>query len=146
MFSILIELRSAEIWLSTVLKQEGSSNWQNTVCCFHKNSKSIWYLLVLWVLKLFSLPLHLFAHAASYLYPSFQGLMSDNDTVRLGLDFQRMLRINHMLYIAARSVVTITHLLVLNWLFVNLLNKGTNDNLVLLLIDLQLPIFCCLIH
>lgn len=56
------------------------------------------------MLKLFSLPLHLFAHAASYLYPSFQGLMSDNDTVRLGLDFQRMLRINHMLYIAARSV------------------------------------------
>lgn len=42
--------------------------------------------------------------AASYLYPSFQGLMSDNDTVRLGLDFQRMLRINRMLYIAARSV------------------------------------------
>lgn len=41
---------------------------------------------------------------ASYLYPSFQGLMSDNDTARLGLDFQRMLRINHMLYIAARSV------------------------------------------
>uniref|UniRef100_A0A3Q0RVE9 Semaphorin 6Cb n=1 Tax=Amphilophus citrinellus TaxID=61819 RepID=A0A3Q0RVE9_AMPCI len=31
--------------------------------------------------------------------------MSDNDTVRLGLDFQRMLRINHMLYIAARSLV-----------------------------------------
>lgn len=30
--------------------------------------------------------------------------MSDNDTARLGLDFQRMLRINHMLYIAARSV------------------------------------------
>jgi len=41
---------------------------------------------------------------ASYLYPSFQGLLSDNDTVRLGLDFQRMLRINRMLYIAARSV------------------------------------------
>lgn len=37
--------------------------------------------------------------------------MSDNDTVRLGLDFQRMLRINHMLYIAARSV-TITQLLI----------------------------------
>ena len=70
----------------------------------------IWYRLVLWFL-----PLRLFAHAASYLYPSFQGLMSDNDTVRLGLDFQRMLRINHMLYIAARSVVMITHLLVLNW-------------------------------
>uniref|UniRef100_A0A3Q3VP33 Semaphorin-2A n=1 Tax=Mola mola TaxID=94237 RepID=A0A3Q3VP33_MOLML len=31
--------------------------------------------------------------------------MSDNDTVRLGLDFQRMLRINHMLYIAARDHV-----------------------------------------
>uniref|UniRef100_A0A8C5ECG5 Semaphorin-2A n=1 Tax=Gouania willdenowi TaxID=441366 RepID=A0A8C5ECG5_GOUWI len=45
------------------------------------------------------------AHAATYLYPSFQGLMSDNDTVRLGLDFQRMLRINHMLYIAARDHV-----------------------------------------
>lgn len=30
--------------------------------------------------------------------------MSDNDTVRLGLDFQRMLRINHVLYIAARWV------------------------------------------
>ncbi|XP_062255279.1 sema domain, transmembrane domain (TM), and cytoplasmic domain, (semaphorin) 6E isoform X1 [Platichthys flesus] len=41
----------------------------------------------------------------SYLYPSFQGLMSDNDTVRLGLDFQRMLRISHMLYIAARDHV-----------------------------------------
>lgn len=44
--------------------------------------------------------------AASYLFPSFQGLLSDNDTVRLGLDFQRMLRINHMLYIAARWVDT----------------------------------------
>ncbi|KAI9515439.1 Semaphorin-6D [Dissostichus eleginoides] len=42
---------------------------------------------------------------ASYLFPSFQGLMSDNDTVRLGLDFQRMLRINRMLYIAARDHV-----------------------------------------
>lgn len=39
----------------------------------------------------------------SSLYPSFHGLLSDNDTTRLGLDFQRMLRINHMLYIAARS-------------------------------------------
>uniref|UniRef100_A0A8C7H2Z7 Semaphorin 6Cb n=1 Tax=Oncorhynchus kisutch TaxID=8019 RepID=A0A8C7H2Z7_ONCKI len=51
-------------------------------------------------------------HADSYLYPSFQGLMSDNDTVRLGLDFQRMLRINHMLYIAARSVNTPLSILV----------------------------------
>ncbi|XP_066577490.1 sema domain, transmembrane domain (TM), and cytoplasmic domain, (semaphorin) 6C isoform X2 [Amia ocellicauda] len=41
----------------------------------------------------------------SLLYPSFQGLTSDNDTVRLGLDFQRMLRINHVLYIAARDHV-----------------------------------------
>lgn len=41
----------------------------------------------------------------SHLYPSFQGLMGDNDTERLGLDFQRMLRINHMLYIAARDHV-----------------------------------------
>uniref|UniRef100_A0A8C1XQH1 Sema domain, transmembrane domain (TM), and cytoplasmic domain, (semaphorin) 6E n=2 Tax=Cyprinus carpio TaxID=7962 RepID=A0A8C1XQH1_CYPCA len=38
---------------------------------------------------------------STYLYPSFQGNMSDNDTARLGLDFQRMLRINHMVYIAA---------------------------------------------
>uniref|UniRef100_A0A8C2X9A5 Semaphorin 6Cb n=1 Tax=Cyclopterus lumpus TaxID=8103 RepID=A0A8C2X9A5_CYCLU len=49
------------------------------------------------------LPLRLLL-APSYLYPSFQGLMSDNDTVRLGLDFQRMLRINRMLYVAARSL------------------------------------------
>ncbi|KAA0701452.1 Semaphorin-6D Precursor [Triplophysa tibetana] len=41
----------------------------------------------------------------TYLYPSFQGNMSDNDTARLGMDFQRMLRINHMLYIAARDHV-----------------------------------------
>ncbi|XP_042628611.1 semaphorin-6D-like isoform X1 [Cyprinus carpio] len=41
----------------------------------------------------------------TYLYPSFQGNMSDNDTARLGLDFQRMLRINHMVYIAARDHV-----------------------------------------
>uniref|UniRef100_A0A672FKX4 Sema domain-containing protein n=1 Tax=Salarias fasciatus TaxID=181472 RepID=A0A672FKX4_SALFA len=37
--------------------------------------------------------------------PSFQGLLQDNDTLRLGLDFQRMLRINHMLYITARDHV-----------------------------------------
>ncbi|RXN31713.1 semaphorin-6D-like isoform X1 [Labeo rohita] len=41
----------------------------------------------------------------TYLYPSFQGNMSDNDTARLGLDFQRMLRINHMVYIAASLVM-----------------------------------------
>uniref|UniRef100_A0A8C7VXZ7 Sema domain-containing protein n=1 Tax=Oncorhynchus mykiss TaxID=8022 RepID=A0A8C7VXZ7_ONCMY len=50
---------------------------------------------------IFNVSLSLFVD--SYLYPGFQGLVSDNDTIRLGLDFQRMLRINHMLYIAARS-------------------------------------------
>ncbi|XP_069568044.1 sema domain, transmembrane domain (TM), and cytoplasmic domain, (semaphorin) 6C isoform X2 [Brachyistius frenatus] len=50
-------------------------------------------------------PISVVGRDSSYLYPSFQGLMSDNDTVRLGLDFQRMLRINHMLYIAARDHV-----------------------------------------
>uniref|UniRef100_A0A673BI62 Sema domain, transmembrane domain (TM), and cytoplasmic domain, (semaphorin) 6E n=1 Tax=Sphaeramia orbicularis TaxID=375764 RepID=A0A673BI62_9TELE len=50
-------------------------------------------------------PISFVGRDASYLYPSFQGLMSDNDTVRLGLDFQRMLRINHVLYIAARDHV-----------------------------------------
>ncbi|TNM92648.1 hypothetical protein fugu_018050 [Takifugu bimaculatus] len=41
----------------------------------------------------------------SRLFPSFQGLLQDNNTLRLGLDFQRMIRINHMLYIAARDHV-----------------------------------------
>ncbi|XP_042345135.1 LOW QUALITY PROTEIN: sema domain, transmembrane domain (TM), and cytoplasmic domain, (semaphorin) 6E [Plectropomus leopardus] len=50
-------------------------------------------------------PISIVGRESSYLHPSFQGLMSDNDTVRLGLDFQRMLRINHMLYIAARDHV-----------------------------------------
>ncbi|XP_058242809.1 sema domain, transmembrane domain (TM), and cytoplasmic domain, (semaphorin) 6E isoform X2 [Hemibagrus wyckioides] len=50
-------------------------------------------------------PISIVGSEHSYLYPSFQGNMSDNDTARLGLDFQRMLRINHMLYIAARDHV-----------------------------------------
>ncbi|XP_048086181.1 semaphorin-6D-like [Alosa alosa] len=50
-------------------------------------------------------PLNVVGPEQSYLYPGFQGLTSDNNTVRLGLDFQRMLRINHMLYIAARDHV-----------------------------------------
>uniref|UniRef100_A0A3Q1GYY2 Sema domain-containing protein n=1 Tax=Anabas testudineus TaxID=64144 RepID=A0A3Q1GYY2_ANATE len=50
-------------------------------------------------------PISVVGRESSYLYPSFQGLMSDNDTIRLGLDFQRMLRINHMLYVAARDHV-----------------------------------------
>ncbi|XP_062848552.1 sema domain, transmembrane domain (TM), and cytoplasmic domain, (semaphorin) 6E [Trichomycterus rosablanca] len=50
-------------------------------------------------------PISIVGSEYSYLYPSFQGNMTDNDTARLGLDFQRMLRINHMLYIAARDHV-----------------------------------------
>uniref|UniRef100_A0A7N8WYF1 Semaphorin-6D-like n=1 Tax=Mastacembelus armatus TaxID=205130 RepID=A0A7N8WYF1_9TELE len=51
-------------------------------------------------------PISVVSSEQSYLYPGFQGLLQDNDTLRLGLDFQRMLRINHMLYIAARSIHT----------------------------------------
>ncbi|RVE55506.1 hypothetical protein OJAV_G00235610, partial [Oryzias javanicus] len=50
-------------------------------------------------------PLAVVGSEHSYKYPGFQGLLQDNDTLRLGLDFQRMLRINHMLYIAARDHV-----------------------------------------
>ncbi|KAI1902317.1 hypothetical protein AGOR_G00043520 [Albula goreensis] len=50
-------------------------------------------------------PINVVTRQQSSLYPGFQGLTSDNDTARLGLDFQRMLRINHMLYIAARDHV-----------------------------------------
>ncbi|KAF3706865.1 Semaphorin-6D Precursor [Channa argus] len=50
-------------------------------------------------------PINVVSTEQSYQYPGFQGLLQDNDTVRLGLDFQRMLRINHMLYIAARDHV-----------------------------------------
>uniref|UniRef100_A0A8C8DZG9 Sema domain, transmembrane domain (TM), and cytoplasmic domain, (semaphorin) 6Ca n=1 Tax=Oryzias sinensis TaxID=183150 RepID=A0A8C8DZG9_9TELE len=50
-------------------------------------------------------PLVVVTSEHSYRYPGFQGLLQDNDTLRLGLDFQRMLRINHMLYIAARDHV-----------------------------------------
>ncbi|XP_029436073.1 semaphorin-6C isoform X2 [Rhinatrema bivittatum] len=38
-------------------------------------------------------------------YPWFRGLMTDNDTAKLGLDFQRMLKLNHTLFIAARDHV-----------------------------------------
>ncbi|KTG46743.1 hypothetical protein cypCar_00041583, partial [Cyprinus carpio] len=37
----------------------------------------------------------------SHRCPSFQGLVFNNGTERLGLDYQRMIRIQHMLYIAA---------------------------------------------
>ncbi|XP_069372580.1 semaphorin-6D-like isoform X3 [Paralichthys olivaceus] len=50
-------------------------------------------------------PINVVISEQSYHYPSFQGLLRDNDTLRLGLDFQRMLRLNHMLYIAARDHV-----------------------------------------
>ncbi|KAK2887781.1 hypothetical protein Q8A67_016009 [Cirrhinus molitorella] len=46
----------------------------------------------------------------SHLYPSFQGLMFHNETERLGLDYQRMIRIQHMLYIAARDHVFVVNL------------------------------------
>uniref|UniRef100_A0A3B4XVV9 Sema domain, transmembrane domain (TM), and cytoplasmic domain, (semaphorin) 6Ca n=1 Tax=Seriola lalandi dorsalis TaxID=1841481 RepID=A0A3B4XVV9_SERLL len=54
-------------------------------------------------------PINVVSSEQSYQYPGFQGLLQDNDTLRLGLDFQRMLRINHMLYITARSAHTHTH-------------------------------------
>ncbi|TRY65633.1 hypothetical protein DNTS_009869 [Danionella cerebrum] len=44
-------------------------------------------------------------------YPSFQGLESSNDTEQqLGLNFQRLMRIQHMLYIAARDHVFVVNL------------------------------------
>ncbi|CAM4640837.1 unnamed protein product [Leuciscus chuanchicus] len=46
----------------------------------------------------------------SLLYPSFRGLMSHNNSERLGLDYQRMIRIQHMLYIAARDHVFVVNL------------------------------------
>ncbi|XP_069074596.1 semaphorin-6C isoform X4 [Pleurodeles waltl] len=38
-------------------------------------------------------------------YPWFRGLVTDNETALLGLDFQRMLKLNHTLFIAARDHV-----------------------------------------
>ncbi|XP_058609409.1 semaphorin-6D isoform X2 [Onychostoma macrolepis] len=46
----------------------------------------------------------------SHRYPIFQGLRFNNDTERLGLDYQRMIRIQHMLYIAARDHVFVVNL------------------------------------
>lgn len=50
-------------------------------------------------------PISVVSWEHSFQFPSFQGLLQDNDTLRLGLDFQTMIRINHMLYIAARDHV-----------------------------------------
>uniref|UniRef100_A0A8C3QBD9 Uncharacterized protein n=1 Tax=Geospiza parvula TaxID=87175 RepID=A0A8C3QBD9_GEOPR len=41
--------------------------------------------------------------AATAAYPRFAGLRGDNGTARLGLDFQRMLRLNGTLFVAARD-------------------------------------------
>ncbi|XP_041259877.1 semaphorin-6C [Onychostruthus taczanowskii] len=41
--------------------------------------------------------------AATAAYPRFGGLRGDNGTARLGLDFQRMLRLNGTLFVAARD-------------------------------------------
>ncbi|XP_069505934.1 semaphorin-6C isoform X3 [Ambystoma mexicanum] len=38
-------------------------------------------------------------------YPWFRGLVTDNETAQLGLDFQRVLKLNHTLFIAARDHV-----------------------------------------
>lgn len=46
----------------------------------------------------------------SHLYASFQGFISDNDTRRLGLNYQHMIRIQQMLYIAARDHVFVVNL------------------------------------
>ncbi|XP_039606561.1 sema domain, transmembrane domain (TM), and cytoplasmic domain, (semaphorin) 6E isoform X2 [Polypterus senegalus] len=50
-------------------------------------------------------PINTVGGQVSFLHPVFQGLNPDNDTLQLGLDFQRMIRIHHMLYIAARDHV-----------------------------------------
>lgn len=50
-------------------------------------------------------PISVVSWEHSLSFPSFQGSLQDNDTLRLGLDFQRMIRIHHTLYIAARDHV-----------------------------------------
>uniref|UniRef100_A0AAY4EY47 Semaphorin-2A n=1 Tax=Denticeps clupeoides TaxID=299321 RepID=A0AAY4EY47_9TELE len=55
-------------------------------------------------------PISIVGQEREYLYPGFQGLSNDDGSGRLGLDFQRMLRINHMLYIAARDHVFVVNL------------------------------------
>uniref|UniRef100_A0A3B4A2N5 Sema domain-containing protein n=1 Tax=Periophthalmus magnuspinnatus TaxID=409849 RepID=A0A3B4A2N5_9GOBI len=47
-------------------------------------------------------PISIVSWEQSLAFPCFQGSLQDNDTRRLGLDFQRMIRVQHMLYIAAR--------------------------------------------
>ncbi|XP_067832087.1 sema domain, transmembrane domain (TM), and cytoplasmic domain, (semaphorin) 6C isoform X2 [Heptranchias perlo] len=50
-------------------------------------------------------PLNVVAAQDSQSYPVFRGLAPDNRTAQAGLDFQRMLRINQTLYVAARDHV-----------------------------------------
>ncbi|KAA0709888.1 Semaphorin-6D Precursor [Triplophysa tibetana] len=49
-------------------------------------------------------PIRVVGPEDSHLYPSFQGLMSDNHTQRLGLAYQQMIRIQQLLYIAASTL------------------------------------------
>ncbi|KAM9515208.1 semaphorin-6C [Guaruba guarouba] len=46
--------------------------------------------------------------AATAAYPRFGGLRGDNVTAQLGLDFQRMLRLNGTLFVAARVLEAVT--------------------------------------
>ncbi|XP_067281557.1 semaphorin-6C [Pseudorasbora parva] len=55
-------------------------------------------------------PISVVGSEDSHLYPSFKGLTSLNLTDRLGLDYQRMIRIQHSLYIAARDHVFVVNL------------------------------------
>ncbi|XP_043936477.1 semaphorin-6D-like [Protopterus annectens] len=55
-------------------------------------------------------PINTVGPQGSSVYPVFQGSREDNETKRLGLDFQKMLKINATLYIAARDHVYIIDL------------------------------------
>ncbi|CAL9691036.1 unnamed protein product [Knipowitschia caucasica] len=50
-------------------------------------------------------PISIVSWEQAALFPCFRGSLLDNDTQRLGLDFQRMIRVQHTLYIAARDHV-----------------------------------------
>uniref|UniRef100_A0A674IJ65 Semaphorin 6C n=1 Tax=Terrapene triunguis TaxID=2587831 RepID=A0A674IJ65_9SAUR len=52
-------------------------------------------------------------------YPCFRGLAGDNDTAQLGLDFQRMLRLNQTLFIAARCALRAQSEPPLIWIMAN---------------------------
>ncbi|XP_053330729.1 semaphorin-6C isoform X2 [Spea bombifrons] len=50
-------------------------------------------------------PLRIIDAPSTLSYPWFRGLSSDDDTVHLGLDFQKMVKLNQTLFIAARDHV-----------------------------------------